>query len=201
MNKVSIKAILSQYLSTLYVVEAGKEKWSFRDIFIQIVVPIFIGICSAVFGFSLRDITNLIAGVAIVSALLGAVAVFLFQVRMQIYDKMYPNGRLARGTIFDDDDIQVLDELFFAVMWCILEGMTICVVLIVSDCIGLVNTENCANAFMLGAISSSTIWCLISSLVAMIGCNLLLVLMMCMKRMARIYERFGMHKCKDKLSR
>lgn len=126
------------------------------------------------------------------SALLGAVAVFLFQTRVQLNDKMElkaSEGKPTQGSIFDEGDIDVLDELFFSVLWCIFEGMTISVVLIVSDCIGIARAEE------LGMV-----WSCISSIVVIIGCNLVLVLMMSLKRMARIYERFGMHISKEKLS-
>lgn len=193
MNKLSIKVILSRYLSTLYVWQGGKKRRSVSDIIVQIVLPALIGLLAALFNFRLKGISNLIAGVAIVSALLGAVAVFLFQTRLQLYDTMHRGAsdkRTTRGTVFDDNDIDVLDELFFSVMWCILEGMAICASLIVCDCLGL---TTCTDPYW--------IWCLISSLVAMIGCNLLSVLLMCLKRMTRIYERFGMHKSKDSLSK
>ncbi len=192
MGKLSLKVILSRYLSTLYVWRNGKRDISIVDIAIQIVIPVIVGLLSAVLGFSFQGISNLIAGVSIVSALLGAVAVFLFQTRVQLNDKMdrkVSEGTKARGTIFDDGDIIVLDELFFSVVWCIFEGMAISVVLIVADCIGIAVNEEL-----------KTIWCCISSIVVMIGCNLVLVLMMCLKRMARIYERFGMHISKEKLS-
>lgn len=192
MGKLSLKAILSHYLSTLYVWRNGKRRISIVDIVVQIGLPIAIGVFSAVLGFSFQSISNLIAGVSIVSALLGAVAVFLFQTRVQLNDKM--NHKAAkenntRGTIFDDGDIVVLDELFFSVLWCIFEGMAISVVLIVADCMGIAANEEL-----------KTIWCCISSIVVMVGCNLVLVLMVCLKRMARIYERFGMHISKEKLS-
>lgn len=205
MNKVSIRAILSQYVSTLYVWKNGKRRLSCHDIFLQIVLPVLVGVVTALLGFRLQGVSNLIAGVAIVSALLGAVAVFLFQTRLQLYDRMHPEKSTGdakpsiRGTIFDDDDISVLDELFFSIMWCILEGMTICVVLIVCDCAGLTRCDLPHDFDCL--INPYTIWGFISSLMTMAGCNFLLVLMMCMKRMARIYERFGMHKAKDKLSK
>lgn len=193
MSKLSIRVILSLYISTLYIRKNGEKRRSIGDILVQIVLPILVGILAALFDFRLQGISNLIAGVAIVSALLGAVAVFLFQTRLQLHDKMFPtkpDSAEARGTIFDYDDINVLDELFFSVMWCILEGMAVCVALIICDCIGL---TTCTDPYWA--------WTLVSSLVAMISCNLVFVLMMCLKRMTRIYERFGMHKSKDKLSK
>lgn len=116
----------------------------------------------------------------------------MFQTRVQLNDKMElkaSEGKPTQGSIFDEGDIDVLDELFFSVLWCIFEGMTISVVLIVSDCIGIARAEE------LGMV-----WSCISSIVVIIGCNLVLVLMMSLKRMARIYERFGMHISKEKLS-
>ncbi len=193
MGKLSLKVILSRYLSTLYVWRNGTRHISIVDIVVQIGMPAAIGLFSAVLGFRFQGISNLIAGVSIVSALLGAVAVFLFQTRVQLNDKMdrkTSGGAKARGTIFDDGDINVLDELFFSVVWCIFEGMAISVILIVTDCMGIAGNEEL-----------ETIWRCVSSIVVMIGCNLVFVLMMCLKRMARIYERFGMHISKEKLSR
>ncbi len=192
MSKLSLKIVLSRYLSTLYVWRNGKRCFSISDVVFQVILPILIGIASAALGFSFQGISNLIAGVSIVSALLGAVAVFLFQTRVQLNDKMElkaSEGKPTQGSIFDEGDIDVLDELFFSVLWCIFEGMTISVVLIVSDCIGIARAEE------LGMV-----WSCISSIVVIIGCNLVLVLMMSLKRMARIYERFGMHISKEKLS-
>ncbi|WP_165056287.1 MULTISPECIES: hypothetical protein [unclassified Adlercreutzia] len=193
MSKLSLKTVLSRYISTLYVWRNGKRCVSIIDVAIQVGLPILIGIASAVLGFSFQGISNLIAGVSVVSALLGAVTVFLFQTRVQLNDKMERKtleGSTTQGSIFDDGDVDVLDELFFSVVWCIFEGMTISVVLIIFDCIGIAGAEELGMA-----------WSCISSIVVMISCNLILVLMMCLKRMARIYERFGMHISKEKLSR
>ena len=43
------------------------------------------------------------------------------------------------GTFFDDEDVRVLDELSCSVIWCILEGVFICVVLIVCGCTDIVS--------------------------------------------------------------
>lgn len=191
MSKLSLRIIFSRYISTLYIWRGGKRHVSIVDILIQIAFPIIIGFFSMALGFSFQGISNLIAGVSIVSALLGAVAVFLFQSRVQLNDKMNQKvlGEKKRGTIFDEGDINVLDELFFSVVWCIFEGMAISVILIISDCMGISEAEECRAA-----------WSFVSSVVVVAGCNLVLVLMMCLKRMARIYERFGMHISKEKLS-
>lgn len=189
MDKLSIKVILSRYLSTLYKWTNGKRKISWVDALIQVVAPIVLGIVSALRGFRFEGFSNLIAGVSIVSALLGAVAVFLFQTRLQLYDSMF-SGKASGGTIFDEGDISVLDELFFSVLWCIFEGMVICTVLIISDSVGLMDQA--------GEID---LWAMVSGFVVIVGCNLVLVLLMCLKRMGRIYERFGMHISKEKLSR
>lgn len=192
MEKLSIRAILSGYLSTLYTNKNGKKRGSFWDIFVQIILPIIVGIALAYAGFNLKNVSSLMSGVAIVSALLGAVSVFLFQTRIQLYEKMnksFNNGH-SRGTIYDEDDICVLDELFFSVIWCIFEGMTICAALIVCGCAGIPEQSSLVQ-----------IWTAISSLIVIAGCNLTCVLLMCLKRMTRIYERLGMHKSKESLSR
>ena len=194
MGKLSIRVILSRYLSTLYRWDDGKKRVSKTDVLIQLVAPVLLGFIAVFLGFRFEDLSNLIAGVSIVSALLGAVAVFLFQTRLQLYDSMY-SGNSSGGTIFDERDISVLDELFFSVLWCIFEGMVICTILIVSDSAGLIGR---ASEFDLMAVLSGIV---LSGIVVIAGCNLVLVLLMCLKRMGRIYERFGMHISKENLSR
>lgn len=189
MGKLSIRVILSRYLSTLYKWDDGKKRVSKTDVLIQLVAPVLLGFIAVFLGFRFEDLSNLIAGVSIVSALLGAVAVFLFQTRLQLYDSMY-SGNSSGGTIFDERDISVLDELFFSVLWCIFEGMVICTILIVSDSAGLI-----------GRASEFDLMAVLSGIVVIAGCNLVLVLLMCLKRMGRIYERFGMHISKENLSR
>lgn len=186
-RKISFKMILSYYLSTLQSSNENGARYRISDLMLHCVLPIALGIGCTIFGFTLKSISNLIAGVAIVSALLGAVSVFLFQTRVQLYDRM--NSSSETGTIFNENDVNVLDELFFSVLWAILEGMFICAVLIICDCADVPNSEK-----------YWMVWCTCSGVVIVVAGNLVVVLLMCLKRMARLYERFGMHKSKDSLT-
>lgn len=107
---------------------------------------------------------------------------------MQLYENMNSCRDGESGTIFCENDIVVLDELFFSILWAILEGIFICGDLIICDCAGIPKSGD-----------YWVLWNVCSGVVIVVACNLMTVLLMCLKRMARLYERFGMHKSKDSI--
>lgn len=83
MGKMSQSRIAANYIRTLYKRRGGKDRLSLSDIFLQLISPILVGILLFAKDIELDD-AMLLSVVATVTALLGTVVVFLFQVRLQI---------------------------------------------------------------------------------------------------------------------
>lgn len=92
MGKMSQSKIAANYMRTLYKRRGDEDRPSLSDIFLQLLSPILVGILLFTKDIKLDD-TMLLSVVATVTALLGTVVVFLFQVRLQINELLETAGR------------------------------------------------------------------------------------------------------------
>jgi hypothetical protein len=172
MNKISLVEIWSSYLNTLVDFNTGRKKGA--DVALQIVLPSLVSIslvvCSALGLFPEGLIgtsrSEIVTGIAIVSSLLCAVAVMVFQLRVQI-------DAGIKGVSIMDREVGLVDELFHDVMWAIVAGFTVVLLLVVSN---------------LGIVGESPLRPFIES-VAMGGAiNFVLVICMSLKRLSASYR-------------
>lgn len=166
-SKFSVIPSIRDHYSTLVAVdEPDKPFWP--DYIVLLGVPAMFG---AAIGFTihLRDMASYIAGVAIFTALLFALVIHVFQLRMQLLS--HPNvprdGQLA----------QFVDQLFANVNYAVVVGV---VATAVSMAAAVTADDN-------GIINS--VW---SGIVACVGVHLLLVVFMCIKRVRAAYREIRM---------
>ena len=171
MGKLSPYRIIKEHFKTLYLLKNGEKVTSKRDVAIQLFLPVFLVVVAYFFGFTMKSQLGLLSGMSILATLLGAVAVFVFQIRIQLRQNM--------DSLMTEDDIALIDELFFNILWIILMGFIQSSLLIISEAAGLVELD--------------LIWRIVSAVSVALSVNVVLTLLMVLKRLARVYTRVGMH--------
>lgn len=123
MGKISIKGIFLNYYDTLH--KNGKRETSKQDVVIHLVFPFaFSAFCTILLSKlnileSLRaSFSDAIMALTIVSTLLCALAIMLFQLRMSLKDTFTEQGE----TKIVDQEILLIDEMFSDVLWAVVAG-------------------------------------------------------------------------------
>ena len=166
MSKIGLKPIFHAYINTLRNNSTGKL--SFVDIAVQVIVPVAVGILVAqLIGkgvINKPSFDNSITVVSIVSSLLCALALMLFGLR----------SSLARRdkTQSTELELQLIDELFADVMWCVVAGFAAALFMTISAM-----TETFPFYIEIFATAFSITLLL----------NFALVACMCLKRMNAVY--------------
>lgn len=168
MGKSSLLRVPSDHFHTLYNARTGKADW--RAWCAQLGIPCLIGTITAIMGAKLEDVGDAVAGVSIVSGLLFAMAIFLFQLRMS----------LSQDNRLTESDYRLVDECMSNTLWAIVWGLTLTVYLVVADAGGWMKQGSLAMVFT-GAATGA-------------GIHFLIVIMMCIKRLRRAYERIAMRR-------
>ena len=106
-------------------------------------------------------------GVSIVAALMGAMAVLIFQIRLSIPE----DKRL------DVYDYMLVDEVFSNILWAILVGFALSLILV------LYQSFNAKDVPIVGAC--------VTSIVAASGLHFVIVVGMCLKRLNIAYMRIA----------
>lgn len=173
MGKAGLTSIARAYFDTLHAGTTGETR--FADVFLQILLPLIAGIvlfCSAAFTegngfvpFVVEAFSDITAALSIVSALLCALAIMVFQLRIQ----MAADDMEAVAT---KQETQLVDELFSDVLWAVVCGFAAVVLMIVAGSLG---SETVA-AWALAAISLAVLL------------NFCAVTCMCLKRMGAAYS-------------
>ena len=167
MSKIGLKPIFRAYVNTLRDNSTGKL--SFFDIAVQIIVPVAVGIIVALLigkgVVSKPSFDSLITVVSIVSSLLCALALMLFSLRSD----MAKRRDEAQPTALE---LQLIDELFADVMWCVVAGFAAALFMTVSAM-----TETFPFCIEVFATAFSI----------MLLLNFALVACMCLKRMNAVY--------------
>jgi hypothetical protein len=135
----------------------------------QFAVPALVAGISLATGWYWGNPAGAVAGVSIVAALLCSMAVFIFQLRLEV--NKIDDDRLG------PEDYALLDETFSNVMWAILVGLALALYLIVCDALGLFTAS-------LGGR-------LLTALGVYVAIHFLLVIGMSLKRLRRAYQRIA----------
>ena len=168
MGKSFIGRIPMNHFATL---KNSKGKPSIRDFLFQLGVPAICGIVILFLGYSICDPSPIITGVSIAAALMGAIEVLVFQIRLTLRD----DARL------DKYDYNLVDELFSNIAWGIVVGFLLTLVLV-------------AISFLDEVVRVSVIGITASALVVTLGAHFVIVIAMCVKRLVRCYERIAARK-------
>lgn len=117
----------------------------------QMGVPIAAGAAWAAVSPGVVTSGNAIAGISVVSALLCAMATLLFQIRIEIRRDVSGKSK-ARDSFLVPSDVQLIDELFDAVVWAILFGLATVLGMVFADWLGAFGLDPLVSRFVSGTI-------------------------------------------------
>lgn len=136
----------------------------------QLALPAGGGVLSWLLGAHLDDVSGAIAGVSVVTGLLFSMSIFLFQLRVNLPD----------DDRFTAKDTVLLDECMANTLWAITWGLALTLFLVVTGAGGWTGTGSWAAPLTGVAVGAAL--------------HFLVVIMMCVKRLRRAYERIAMHR-------
>ncbi len=166
MRKTSLWRVPADHFRTLTDNRTDKPDWG--GIVWQGLVPTACGIATWWIGAKLADVSAAVAGISIVAALLFAMAVFLFQLRVT----------LGGDSRLGEDDYRLVDECMSNTLWAILWGLGLALFLIV-----------CAAGKWIANDGTGPI---LTGIAVGASVHFLMVISMCLKRLRRAYERIAM---------
>lgn len=171
MGKIDFWPLLIKYIDTLRNYQTNII--SLIDIFVQLIVPALLSV--ALFfnwpdsRINLGDlISNLFSCISIISGLMCAVAVLLFQLRLQMSSQKDPKPL--------DREFVLVDESFHISMWTVLDGLF---------AVGLLYMAPLAKS--ISELLSRILFCL----AAFFLLNFLFVTLMALKRISAAYTTFS----------
>ena len=166
-SKASLFPVIGDHYRTMTDVRSGDYRR--RDLFLFLGAPLALAAISVVYGAELPSAGDLIQGVSILTGLLFALVIFVFQLRLQVSsdDRIGPVRRIAI----------LIDELFANVLYAVVVGLaTTAVVVIAGASVGPDSGGEAApvNRWWTGAV--------------VLACShLLLTIAMCLKRTRAAY--------------
>lgn len=162
-SKVAALPLLSDHLDTLRDARTGRRRW--RDYALMYVLPLLLAGLAVLLGARLRDAGQVIAGAAVLSGFSFGLAVYVFQLRLEVHR----DPRVPRG----DKLPEFIDELFANVNYSILVGLLLVAVSIAGTAF---TTTTALNAWWTGMIIA-------------IALHYSLTLLMCLKRLRAAYHQ------------
>lgn len=165
-----------KYFSSLVSQRTGKP--SYATIMFQCVFPVFVAFLLFVFHAKISSVNSIINGVAIVAALLCAVATMLFQIRIDLRIKVKSNS----DAFISNNDLELVDELFAALLWGIMFGFIITAIAMVIQWADVLNSDNT----LLGYLSSSILIACVVHFASVIG--------LILKRLSAVYQIVAIQK-------
>ena len=175
MGKSSIVPIFKEYVRTLH---GGDDCLRAQDVAVQLIAPAAVGIAvGALVPADAHEavsasLPTAITAVSIVSAFMCAMAVMVFQLRIQVANAIDERGGDALSAKVRKGDLKLIDELFHDVMWSIVVGFASA--LCMTAACFLVGVQEIAFRILLGASAALLL-------------NGALVVCMCLKRMNSSY--------------
>ncbi|WP_130864999.1 hypothetical protein [Acidipropionibacterium timonense] len=166
MGKSSLWRVPADHFRTLY--DSRTNKPDCRAWIAQTLVPVMLGVVSGVRGATLKDVGGPVAGVSIVAGLLFSMSIFLFQLRTT----------LSQDKRLTETDFRLVDECMANTLWAIVWGLALTLYLVVMG----------AGEWMDRGVLRTT-W---TGVAIAAGTHFLIVIMMCLKRLRRAYERIAM---------
>ena len=168
MGKASLWSVPANHFRTLYDNRTGRPDW--WAIAWQAILPLGAGVTVWKLGAKMAEVGAAVSGISIVSGLLFAMAVFLFQLRIT----------LGSDKRLGEDDFALVDECMSNTLWAILWGLALALFLIVSDSGKWIGDDG-TGPVLTGIAVAATV-------------HFLLVIGMCLKRLRRAYDRIGMRR-------
>jgi len=163
-SKASIRPAIVAHYNTLRDDSTGDLR--IRDQVLFVGAPVALGASLAIIHFRMQDTASVLAGIAVFTALLFGLVIFVFQLRVQIRGDGSDRERPRVATL--------IDETFANVTYAVIIGMVTTVVGIVASSI---------NQKDLGA----PIWA--SALLGALLLHLVLTILMCLKRINAAYQQ------------
>lgn len=122
-SKTSVVEVVREHYRTFYDARTGKPRW--QDYVMPVAVPLVAAAVSAALGWRMSSAATLTNGLAILTGLLFALVVFVFQLRLDVTRDPRHEGQLSLRTR--------IDELFQNVLYAILVGLTATVLSVIAD--------------------------------------------------------------------
>lgn len=170
-SKFSLVSVVADQYGTLVDAKTGKRR--IEDFVVVLGVPGATAALSRYVGWRIEIVGELISAVAIITALLFGLVIFLFQLRIQLGDPERAD-RIPRSAI------RLVDEMFTNVAYAIVVGFVVTGVTL----IGAATRVDPAGELPVQPIGP-TLTCLILGLLI----HFLLVLAMCLKRLTSSYRQ------------
>lgn len=162
-NKSNVLPIVTDHYATL--VHGRTEKPRILDYALQLGLPVAAGVAVWLMDVRLRELGGALGGLAVFTALLFGLLVFVFQLRMQAAS----DPRLGRGHRV----LVLIDELFSNVGYSVLVGLVV------------TGAAMVATTTADGAAGSAP-W--VSGVLTMLTLHLVVVVLMCLKRARSAYN-------------
>lgn len=141
------------------------------DLLLFVGAPFAAGVVLALVGFRMKDIAAVLAALAVFTALLFGLVIFVFQLRVQIKGRKREESSIER----DRPRIAILiDETFANVTYSVIVGLVITVVGVVAAAVADKN-------------DGAPVW--VSALLGALGLHLVLTILMCLKRVNSAYQQ------------
>ncbi|BBZ80037.1 hypothetical protein MANY_53740 [Mycolicibacterium anyangense] len=163
-SKASVRPVVRAHFDTLRDDRSGEIRM--LDLVLFAGVPVVAGLALGIFEFRMKDTAAVLAGLAVFTALLFGLVIFVFQLRVQIKDDGRDRDRPRLASL--------IDETFANVTYSVVIG-------IVTTVVGVVA------AAMADKDAGAPIW--ISAVLAALGLHLVLTILMCLKRVHSAYQQ------------
>jgi len=121
--KTSVGDVVKEHYATFYDARTKKPRW--QDYVLPVVVPVLAGALSAALGWRMSSAGTLTNGLAILTGLLFALVVFVFQLRLDVTRDPRHEGQVSLR--------RRVDELFHNVLYAILAGLTATMASVIAD--------------------------------------------------------------------
>lgn len=157
-----VPAVLAHY-DTLRDDRDGSYR--IRDFLLFVGLPAGVGLILGFSEFRLHDIASMLAGLAVFTALLFGLVIFVFQLRVQVKDDGRDRQRPKLASL--------IDELFANVTYSVI--------------VGIVTTVFAVIAASISDDAGAPVW--ISGVVAALAFHLVLTILMCLKRVHSAYQQ------------
>ncbi|MGW7682147.1 hypothetical protein ACWGID_15490 [Kribbella sp. NPDC054772] len=112
-SKLSLMPVVTEHYRTLTDVRTGKPRR--RDFATALGIPAVLGVLCCAFGLRMPSAGDLIQGVSILTGLLFALVIFVFQLRIQV--------GADREQVRREHVLALLDELFSNVLYAVVAGL------------------------------------------------------------------------------
>lgn len=166
MSRFSVLPIVQDHYETL---NDGAGHPRGLDWGLTLLLPAAGGVAAGLCHVPIQEIGDIIAGLTILTGLLFAVVIFVFQLRLQVAT----DPRIPKGTAVPN----LLDELFHNLLYAVLAGLLASVVTVVAATTRVAAADGTLHP-------PAAAW---AGAVVAVATHLIIVLLMCLKRLRAVY--------------